>query len=60
VVGLEINVEEIKCVFICRHQNRAQDCTIHRAAASTAKFRHLGTTPVSQNTFIMAWQDASS
>jgi hypothetical protein len=52
VVGLEVNAEETKYMFMSLYQNKGQNHNVKTANKSfenVAKFKYLGTTAKSQN-----------
>jgi hypothetical protein len=51
-VGLEINVEKIKYMFLSRHQNVGQNRDVkiaNKSFENVAQFKYLGTTVTNQN-----------
>jgi hypothetical protein len=51
-VGLEINVEKTKYMFLCHHQNVGQNWDIkiaYRLFENVSQFKYLGTTVTNQN-----------
>jgi hypothetical protein len=51
-VGLEVNAEKTKYMFLSRHQNAGQNQDIkigNRLFENVAQFRYLGTTITNQN-----------
>jgi hypothetical protein len=52
MVGLEVNTEETKYVFLSRHQNAVQNHDIkiqNRCFENVTQLRYLGTTKTNQN-----------
>jgi hypothetical protein len=51
-VGLQVNVEKTKCMFLARHQNISQNLDIkiaNRLFENVSQFRYLGTTVTNRN-----------